>query len=292
MKRLVAAAVVMAASVGPAAAWGFVAHRIIAENAAAAAPPGMSIFYKAATERVSAASIEPDSVLKDRDQEREKRRHYIDLDELSRPPFPDLPFDEEKARALYGDERVDGAGTLPWRIMTMLGQLREAFEKKDWEKVVVRSGWLSHYVADAYQPLHTTKNFDGQESCNAGVHAAFETDMIDIGKTRYRASTALSGSFAPEVIREPRRFIFIEIIASYDLVDDVLKADTAALAAVKKQRRDYYEELEQRLGVIARQQMSRATATTLNLWYTAWFEAGRPQLPATVPPPAVRADRP
>ena len=41
---------------------------------------------------------------------------------------------------------------------------------------------------------------------------------------------------------------------------------------------------------LARQQMSRATATTLNLWYTAWSEAGRPQLPAQAPPqPAAQA---
>jgi len=281
----------MAASVAPVWAWGFVAHRIVAENAAAAAPAEMATFYKAAAARISAASIEPDTILKDRDQEREKRRHYIDLDELSRPPFGDLPFDEDKARALYGDARVDGAGTLPWRIVTMLGQLKEAFAKRDWEKVVVRSGWLSHYVADAYQPLHTTKNFDGQESCGTGVHAAFETDMIDIGKTFYRASTTLPSTFVAAVVREPRRFVFTEILASYELVDDVLKADVAAVGAVKMQRRDYYKEMEQRVGALARQQMTRAAATTLNLWYTAWVEAGRPRLPAA-PPPPVRADRP
>jgi len=292
VKKLFIVCAVIAVSTGPAAGWGFVAHRIIVENAAAEAPPGMAIFYKAATGRVSAASIEPDTILRDRDQQREKRRHYIDLDALSRAPFRDLPFDEDKARAMYGDERVDAAGTLPWRILTMLGQLKEAFAKKDWEKVVVRSGWLSHYVADAYQPLHTTKNYDGQESCNAGVHAAFETDMIDIGRTLYRASTVLPASFAPVTIREPRRFVFGEIIASYDLVDDVLKADRDAVTAVKALRHDYYKEMEQRVGALARQQMSHATATTLNLWYTAWVEAGRPQLPTSAPPAPVRADRP
>jgi hypothetical protein len=174
----------------------------------------------------------------------------------------------------------------------MFGELKEAFAKHDWDKVVVRSGWLSHYVADAYQPLHTTKNYDGQESCSAGVHAAFETDMIDIGKTLYRSAAVLPASFAPELIREPRRFIFSEIFASYALVDDVLKADLAAVAAVKAQRRDYYKEMEQRVGPLARQQITRATVTTLNLWYTAWVEAGHPQLPATAPPRPVREDRP
>ncbi|HEY3175350.1 MAG TPA: hypothetical protein VGK94_06255 [Candidatus Polarisedimenticolia bacterium] len=281
--RTILALSVSLASISHASAWGFAAHRIVTENAAAATPAGMTAFYKAGTQRLSDASIEPDSILKDRDGEREKRRHYIDLDELSSPPFRDLPFDEEKARAAYGDARVDAAGTLPWRILTVLGQLRDAFRKGDVEKIISRSGWLSHYVADAYQPLHTTKNHDGQETCNEGVHLAFETDMIDLKKSLYRAETAVPASFVPEVIKEPRKFIFTEILGSYELVDDVLSADTQAVAAVKKQRKSYYEELERQVGPLARRQMSRATATVINLWYTAWFTAGRPELPQALP---------
>jgi hypothetical protein len=277
---LFAAVTVCVASTTRAAAWGFVAHRIIVENSAAALPSAMSGLYGANLARLSDASIEPDSLLRDKEGEREKRRHYIDLDELSRPPFDDLPFDEDRARQLYGSERVDAAGLLPWRIVGMLDQLRDAFRKKDLAKIISRSGWLSHYVADAYQPLHTTKNFDGQETCNPGVHAAFETDMIDRLKARYRLETALPGSFVPEVIREPRKLIFAEIFSSHARVGEILRADTDSIASVKKQRKDYYEELERRLGPLAREQMSRAAATTVSLWYTAWFQAGRPDLPA------------
>lgn len=288
--RPIATLAILLASSSQAAAWGFAAHRIVAENAAAAMPPAMAAFYKAETQTLSDASIEPDTILREREGEREKRGHYIDLDELGRPPFRDLPSVEDKARATFGDARVETAGTLPWRIMTVLGQLRDAFRQKDWEKVVRRSGWLSHYVADAYQPLHTTKNHDGQETCNTGVHAAFETDMIDLKKSLYRAGTAPPVSFVPEVIHEPRSFIFTEILGNYDLVDDILAADTEAVASVKKQRKDYYEEMERAIGPLARRQLSRATITVVNLWYTAWSEAGRPELPPSLPsgPPRPR----
>src|SRR5262249_27261074 len=88
-------------------AWGFVAHRIIVENACVALPPGMAAFYGANLQGLSDASIEPDTLLRDREGEKEKRRHFIDLDDLSTPPFRDLPRDEEEARRLYGDERID-----------------------------------------------------------------------------------------------------------------------------------------------------------------------------------------
>ena len=291
MTRIPIAALALAASVTPASAWGFVAHRIITENAAAAAPAGLAVFFRAETRALSDASIEPDTILRDRDGERESRRHYIDLDALSRPPFADLPFDEDRARAIYGDRRVDEAGTLPWRIATVLGQLRDAFRRKEWDKVIVRAGWLSHYVADSYQPLHSTKNHDGQESCNAGIHTAFETDMIDISKTLYRTGTVPPPSWAPRVIREPRRFVFTEIFSAYDLVDDLLTADTEAMRSVKKERKDYYAELERLAGPLARRQMSRATVTLLDLWYTAWVEAGRPAPPPSLPPERPRPPR-
>lgn len=298
MSRLLLTLLVLSASTTVASAWGFVAHRIMVENSAAALPAPMAGFYQANVSGLSDASIEPDSLLRDREGEKEARRHFIDLDELSKPPFADLPIDEQRARELYGDKRVDHAGVLPWRIVNVLNQLREAFRKKDLAGIVSRSGWLSHYVGDACQPLHTTTNFDGQLTCNQGIHSAFETDMIDRLKARYRLESALPSSFLPEVIREPRRFIFGEIFASYGLVPDLLKADTESVAAVKKQRKDYYEELERRLGALARAQMLRAETTTANLWYTAWFQAGRPALPAAPvttprgPPRVPKAARP
>ncbi|HET6373900.1 MAG TPA: hypothetical protein VFG76_11375, partial [Candidatus Polarisedimenticolia bacterium] len=280
------------ASTGPAGAWGFVAHRIVAENAVTAMPEGMSSFWRAAVSVISDASIEPDSILKDRDGEAEKRRHYFDLDELSRPPFADLVRDKSEARRRYGARRLEEAGTLPWRIQDMQVEMREAMKEGDWRKVISRAGWLSHYVADAYQPLHTTKNHDGQRTCNEGVHAAFETDMIDLGKTLYRAQTAAPAGFSPQAITDPMTFIWDELIGNYALVSDILQADSEAVRAVKGQRKNYFEEMERRAGPLARRQLSRAVTTVASLWYTAWVQAGSPELPPNPLPRRSKAKRP
>ena len=163
----------------------------------------------------------------------------------------------------------------------MYGQLREAFRDKDWRKAIVRSGWLAHYIADAYQPLHTTKNHDGDESCNQGVHAAFETDMIDRRKALYRTQTLPEPGLDPGVVEDPARFILTEMIGNYDLVDDILVADTQAVRAVKKQRKDYYEEMERQVGPLARRQMSRAAAVFIAFCHAAWLQAGQPAPPST-----------
>lgn len=284
VRRVIVMAAVLGGSIGTATAWGFVTHRIVVDNAVAGLPPQLSGFYRSAAAAISDASIEPDTILRGRDDEKEKRRHYIDLDELSAPPFRDIPFDKEEARARYGDERLENAGLLPWRVMEVHADLREAFRKKRWDRVVTLSGWLSHYLADAHQPLHTTRNHDGQESCNNGIHAAFETDLIDRRKGEYRAATALPGTFLAEPIREPRRFVFSELFRSYGLVDEVLAADTQAIRAVKRQRLDYYDEMERLAGPIARAQISRAVEAVARIWYTAWLDAGRPPLPDSYRP--------
>jgi len=266
------------AATGPAGAWGFVAHRIVAENAVGTLPPELAAIYAPEASRVSDASIEPDTLLRAREKEVESRRHFIDLDRLDRPPFDRIPRDEDAARRLYGDRKLERAGLLPWRVLKMRNALRDAFRAGDLSRVLTLSGWLSHYVADACQPLHTTSNYDGQRTGNTGVHAAFETDMIDRRKAAYRLESEPSRpvSFGP--IADPRALIFEVILESHRGVDPILEADTAAVLAVKKQRADYYERMEALAGTIARGRLTRAVELTARFWYDAWQEAGRPRL--------------
>jgi len=274
---------VLAASTGAVSAWGFVAHRIVTENAVAVLPPGLAPYYADAASRLSDASIEPDTILRKRDGDLEGRRHFIDLDRLDRPPFDRIPRDEKKARARYGDRRLDRAGLLPWRVSRVREDLRDAFRAGDVARVLTLSGWLSHYVADACQPLHTTSNYDGQKTGNKGLHAAFETDMIDRRKAAYRVETAPDAPPDFRAIPDPQRLIFDVIVESNRSVAALLRADTRAMLAVKKRRADYFERMEELAGPIARDRLSRAVTLVALFWYDAWREAGRP-----APPPSGR----
>ncbi len=261
---------------GPAGAWGFVAHRIVAENAVTLLPAGLAAVYESSASRISDASIEPDTILRARDKDVESRRHFIDLDRLDRPPFDRIPRDEGAARALYGDRKLERAGLLPWRVLQVRDALRDAFRAGDLPRALTLSGWLSHYVADACQPLHTTSNYDGQKTGNTGVHAAFETDLIDRRKAAYRLETVPERPPAFGPISDPRALIFEAILESSRQVAPLLEADTRAVLAVKKQRADYYELMEERAGPIARERLTRAVELTARFWYDAWQEAGRP----------------
>ena len=41
------------------------------------------------------------------------------------------------------------------------------------------AGVMAHYIGDLSQPLHDTKNYDGQLTGQPGIHAFFETTNID-----------------------------------------------------------------------------------------------------------------
>jgi len=276
-----AAAVVLTLAPLPALGWGFDAHRIITRSAAAAMPEPLAGFYAMRAQRIAAASIEPDSRLRSELGEVEARRHYLDMDELSRPPFGDIPASEAAARARFGSAKLDAAGLLPWRVAEVHALLRDAFSRRDAADVVRLSGWLSHYVADASQPLHTTRNHDGQLTGNQGVHAAFETDLINHRRELYGDRARLPASFAPRPVDDPAAFVLAEMVRAHERVGGVLKADTQAMLLVKKQGKDYLESLEARAGELAGSRMREAAANVASLWHSAWVQAGRPQPPAS-----------
>ena len=287
--RLSRAAVLLVLLLGcptRASAWGFVAHRIITDNAARGMPEPLASFYAAVAADLSDASIQPDSALRAAEGDAEARRHYIDLEELGEPPYRDLPATEQEARDRFGDRAVEGAGLLPWRVGQVHARLARAFKDRDRQQAITMSGWLSHYVADAHQPLHTTRNHDGQETCNTGVHAAFESDMVDRRKARYRLGTELPRGFAPQRIVDATRFILERIAESHRGVADLLMADTQAVLAVKRRGLDYYEQMEARAGPLARRQMAAAVAAVASLWHSAWMDAGMPDPPAVAGVPA------
>jgi len=293
MKCLTATLVVTVMAGSPAFGWGYVGHRLVAENAAVAMPAPLASFFASATKGLSDASIEPDSQLKKRFGAKEKRSHYLDLEDLKMRPGEEIPSDVASARAKYGRTRLEKAGMLPWRVAEVHAALTKSFRAGDWPEVVRFAGWLSHYAADACQPLHTTSNHDGQLTGNKGIHAAFETEMIDRYRAVYRKSAVPATGFKPEPIADPAGRVIREILSAHQRVDALLQADTQTMLSVRKNNADYLKGLKKRAGEIAEQQLVRAVELTASLWHSAWTAAGRPALPDRLPPsrlPTIRGD--
>jgi hypothetical protein len=257
-------------------AWGLTGHEIVTREAVRRLPPALAPFYESAEDLLVRKSHEPDTLLKDRDP-RETRRHHINLDVLEEPPFEALPPTHEKAEERYGEEELREAGTLPYRIKKMMAELTQAMRSGERDAIVTSSGYLSHYVADAHQPLHLTSNFDGQMTCNAGIHDAFESGMIERFASKYAASIK-QRNVSVAVVRDPFRRLLRHMQRAYPLIREILDADTAALKALKTRGEDYFESLDRGSGSIAEQELSAAANLVASLWQTAWVRAGKPKL--------------
>ena len=60
-----------------------------------------------------------------------------------------------------------------------------AFIEKDSDKILKYSADLGHYIADAYVPLHTTENYNGQLTGQKGIHAFWESRLPELFSEDY-----------------------------------------------------------------------------------------------------------
>ena len=221
--------------------------------------------------------------------EAEQYHHYIDLDRYGAYPFTELPRNYDDAVRKFGKDFVDTTGTLPWRIATMTGMLAKAMRERDTSGILFAAAYLSHYIADAQVPLHTTLNYDGQQTGQRGVHSRWETGIPERYGETYHFDTE-----APVFIGDPLAKAFAMTMSSYQKVDSVLTLDREAVERTPeseryvmrqrygRERRElsdrYFAEYNALLGGMVERQMEEAIRMVASYWYTAWVQAGKPKL--------------
>lgn len=185
--------------------WGETGHRIIGDAAAAALPEQMPKFFRDARAQLSYLNPEPDrwrdraeSNLDPALNDAQSIEHYIDM-EL-------VPGEALRARNRYAfvdSLHAHGVGTtapgfLPYRMLELTQSLRIQFRlwraEKDSsvkrmieQRIINDAGILGHYVGDASNPHHTTRNHDKWiETENpkgfttvSGFHSRFESRYVE-----------------------------------------------------------------------------------------------------------------
>lgn len=264
--------------------WGFYAHRQINRLAVFLLPSEMFGFFKANIETVTAEAVNPDrrryAVVG------EAERHYIDLDAFSQEERLGLPtLSWERAKALYGEDTLRARGIVPWQIIQMRYTLSDAFRAGDRKRILRTATDLGHYIADAHVPLHTTKNYNGQLTNQHGIHGFWESRLPELymgeydlllGKAKYekdlpgrvwkavyRAHAALDSVFAFEkVLKEDRKYTVEERNGN----------------AVKTYSREISFQYHKALDRQVERQMRAAIQMIADVWFTAWVDAGQPDL--------------
>ena len=268
--------------------WGFYAHQKINYYAVFLLPPEMLVLYKPYISFISEHSTDPDK--RRYAVPGEGPKHYIDIDHYGKYPYDSLPRKWTDAIAKYGEDSILAHGTVPWYIQFMLQRLTDAFKEKNFSKIITTSAEMGHYIADAHVPLHTNSNHDGQLTQQKGIHAFWESRVPEllaekeydffIGKAAY--------------ITDPARYTWKIILESAHAADSVLTFEKALSKKFRDDRKYAYEEKNGKLirqystaftvaynnmlnGMIERR-MRQSIFSIASFWYTAWVNAGQPDL--------------
>ncbi len=278
----------------PARAWGFEAHKVIAEHFIALLPPELKPLFESRKAFIIERSIDPD-LWRTVGWEEEPPNHFVDLDHYGAFPFDELPRDYDRAVQKFGRAVVHEQGLLPWRTAEFYGRLQREFESLArpassgyaLDNIVLFAAILAHYVGDGHVPLHAVVNYDGQLTNQHGAHGRWESELFDRTRNRLKIAPA-----SPRAVHDAREFMFQTLLASSQLAEGVLQSDRKAA-----QGREFYDDgyfevfAAEQLSVLERRLNDSITAVAAVV-SGAWEQAGRPVVPVTRPVRQPRSIRP
>ena len=248
----------------------------------------MLVLYKTHIDFITDHAVDPD--MRRYAIAQEGARHYIDIDHYGKYPFDALPRKWNDAVEKFSGDTLQAHGIVPWWVQTMLYRLTDAFKEKNQAKILKLSAEIGHYIADAHVPLHANSNHNGQYTNQQGIHGFWESRIPElladkewdffIGKADY--------------IKDPGNFIWQRVLESAAAADTVLRYEKELSEQFPADQKFSFEE---RNGVLTRQyssaytkaydiklkgmverRMRMAIYSVASFWYTAWVNAGEPDL--------------
>ncbi len=181
-------------------------------------------------------------------------------------------------------------GIVPYHLSTMQNRLEKAFYEKDVKRILRVSAEIGHYIGDASVPLHTTENYNGQLTNQVGIHAFWESRIVElfsddefdlfVGKATY--------------IKDKTNYFWNIVKASHSHLDSVLSVekrlsktypsdeqycfDDRLGQTIKTQCQPYTHTYMEALDGMVQSRMRSSIQNTASTWYTAWIDAGSPDL--------------
>ncbi len=270
--------------------WGFYAHKKINRMAVFSLPKPLFAFYKLNIDKITSLAVQADK--RRYAVKGEARGHYIDLDHYGINPFDSIPQFWNDAVDKFSEDSLYAHGIVPWKISFVFHQLKKAFISADVINIIKYSSDLGHYVADAHVPLHCTSNYNGQKTDQYGIHGLWESRLPELFGSKYDFVVGTA-----RIVDDVNKLAWSVVTASYMAVDSVLnfekiitgKVDTD-MKIIYEQRgqvtmRTYSPEFSKQYHVILNGMVERRLRSAIrviaDLWYTAWVDAGQPDLSIT-----------
>ena len=257
--------------------------------------------------------------------------HYIDLEYFAPTPkfdnLPKTPADMvEQIRKLCAAAAKDyvcpddhperltanAAGTAPWRVQQLYQRMRAALTSakgatgKDKvhaiDEALLDAGIMAHFVGDLGNPWHTTRDYNGWETGQGGVHAYFEEQTVNAETLALdeavfqfalkknpvtRVAKALPVADRAALSQQPLALAWALVLDSNARLSDVRALDRKVAVMrpskndhglrLKAERKDPRAVRDQFQGILV-DRLATAADVLATLWLGAWREAGRPDL--------------
>jgi hypothetical protein len=265
--------------------WGFFGHRNITRLAVFSLPGDMFPFFRSEIQRLSRISVRPD-------QRRyavswEGPRHFLDMDAYADSVLLKWKRDPAFADSIPTKLRMEH-GMLPHQVLVHKNLLTRAMIQRDGDKILQWAAEISHYIADAHVPLHTTSNYDGQQTGQHGIHGLWESRLPELHYTSYSLYARKA-----RYIERPYESIWRILEESHAAKDSVLAiekhlSDRMYITTMSHDQRgrnttrqfskEYASAYARALNGMVERRMLASIETVADFWYTCWIDAGMPDL--------------
>jgi hypothetical protein len=273
----------------PLYSWGFFAHKRINRLAVFTLPPEMIGFYKRNIEFVTEHAVDPDK--RRYANPEEAPRHYIDIDHYSaeKNPFAVMPRKWDDAVTKFTEDTLKAYGTVPWHINSVVHWLTKAFREGNLDDILRLSADLGHYIGDSHVPLHNTENYNGQLTGQRGIHGFWESTIPELKAEDYDLFTGRA-----QYVKSPLDLAWNTCEVSFAAKDSVLDFEKELSKKFPEDRKYAFQQrgastvktysdeftiaYNELLNGMVERRMRASIITVGSLWYTAWVDAGQPDL--------------
>lgn len=272
--------------------WGIFGHEHINNAAVMALPKPLQTFFYNHIDFITQESTIPDLRKYTLRDKAENPRHYVDFENFGAMDSIPRPFEEAKKK--YSEKFLADNGILPWYIQEIMTKLTKSMKDKRKTEILFLAADLAHYIGDAHMPLHTSANHNGQLTNQKGIHAMWESripEMFGKGYNFYTGEAKYVENVEKatwDMLRDTHSQVEPLLLVDRKLregfvQENIFDKDEQGNIAKNKfndliYSKEYVTQFHTDLDGMVEKQMRKAIIVTANFWYTAWVNAGKPNL--------------
>ena len=281
--------------------WGFLVHRTINQLAVYELPKSIQPYFYRNIDSIVKNSVRPD--LRRSEDSTEDFKHYINFEFFGDSAAWKMPTNWDDAVKKYTKDSIIRHGYVTYHVIYMKNKLSDAFRSLNNDSIIFYATDLAHYIGDANVPLHATMNYDGQLTNQRGLHSLWESMIPEIEIANFDLRSKHKASY----LKNPEQSIWNAVRESFVMVNEVLQKEKEASVGftdstkyrvqlrrgreVRSYTSEFAKAYNKALGNSISKRLVQSADLVADFWYTAWVDAGKPDLSSLIQPAISKAEK-